>query len=97
MCDGLEPLPIKADFQDEVTMFCTVCRVHRRHLFDAAICAHVGNEDIPIKLHRDATHGHFNLPGTFVFRLKPEVFCGDIAPGQLHGQLHGGQQDIPSS
>ena len=27
--------------------------------------------------------GDSNLPGTLIFRLKPEVFCGDITYDQL--------------
>ena len=91
--DGREALPIKPDIQDEVTVCRPVCRTHRRLPFDVAIRAHVGSEDVPIQLHQDATHGHFNSTGAFIFRLKPEVFCEDIAPGRRLW----GQQDIPSS
>ena len=97
MWDGLEALPIKSDVKDEVTVCRPVYRAQRRPLFDAAIYAHVGNEDVSIQLHWDATHGQFNSPGTFVFILKPEMFCGDIAPDQFHCQLLRGQQDLPSS
>ena len=61
-------------------MCCPVCRALGGHLFDAAICTHVDSEDVPIQLHRDAAHGHFNSPRTFVFRLKPEMLCGDTVP-----------------
>ena len=95
--DVLEALPVKADVQDEATVCRPVCRTYRCHLFDAAIYAHVDTEDVPIQFHRDAAHGHFNSPFTFVFRLKPEVFCWEIGPGQLHGHLLREQQDIPRS
>ena len=77
-----------AELSDDstISVYLPVCQEHRRHYFDAAICAHVGSEDVPTQLHREATHGQFNSSDTFVLRLKPEVFWEDIAHGQFHGQ-----------
>ena len=58
-----------------------VCWAHRRHLFDAAICAHVGSEDVSIQLHRDATDGHFNSPDIFVIY---KALCFDVAQGRIN-------------
>ena len=43
-----EALPVETGIQDEVTVCCPICQAHLCHLLNAAICAHIGSEDVSI-------------------------------------------------